>query len=128
LQGDLRPRKGRVVVEAGSLEGVGLRHCCALRLAAFFGVDVRDIDLGPRGSPSADWTVIRPSASALAFDPDKPNSAAARDATAVLRQRCDLEINLVASDVRAAHKQCQLRGQKPRHSNLEKYHNINVLG
>ena len=41
------------------------------------------------GSPSADCTVIRPSASALAFDPERPNNAATKDARAVLRQRCD---------------------------------------
>ena len=54
--------------------------------------------------------------------------AATSDTTAVLRQRCDMDINLVASDVRAAHNQLQLRGQTPRHYNVEKNHNINVLG
>jgi hypothetical protein len=38
-----------------------------------------------RGSPSADWTVIRPKARALASEAEKPNSTAVATARAVVR-------------------------------------------
>jgi len=55
------------------------------------------------GSPNADKTVMRPNASAKAEDAGSPKSATTNEATAVLRQPCDLEINLLASDARAHH-------------------------
>jgi len=44
-----------------------------------------------------------------------------------LRQLCDLGINLLASDARARHNDGVLWIRLPRHSNLKKDHNINVL-